>query len=217
MQRAPPATDQAVLAPPREPRPAASLLVVRRPPPGSPGVPRVLMARRAAGHRFMPNVLVFPGGAVDAADFDAPVASPLAPHMRARLERAADPLLAHALAVAAARELTEEVGLSLGIPPALDGLAYLCRAITPPDRPIRFDARFFVVDAARVTGRPAGSAELQDPDWYTLAAALAADIAAPTRAVIGKLHLWLNNPGGDDPTPVLRDRKWTKEADFGGV
>jgi len=53
------------------PRDAASLLVLRATPAG----PDVLMGLRGAGHRFMPNRLVFPGGAVDRADLDAPSAT----------------------------------------------------------------------------------------------------------------------------------------------
>jgi 8-oxo-dGTP pyrophosphatase MutT (NUDIX family) len=78
-------------------RHAASLLVVRQTAAG----PELVMARRAAHHRFMPNVLVFPGGAVDAADFTAPAATELSPAVRARLQRSAAPDLAHALAIAA--------------------------------------------------------------------------------------------------------------------
>ena len=196
-------TPEAIL----EPRHAASLLVVRM----VDGAPELLMARRGAGHRFMPNVLVFPGGAVDAADYHAPVASPLAPPVLAQLARSADPGLARALGVTAARELAEEVGMSLGVPPALDGLAYLCRAITPPDRSIRFDARFFVVDADRVTGTPVGSLELEEPGWYSLQAALQAEIALATRAVLGCFRQWLTRADDDGPVPVMRDRAWSEE------
>ncbi len=188
-------------------RPAASLIVVQ----ALDGVRRLLMARRHANHRFMPNVLVFPGGAVDEADHDATIASPLRPEVRARLERGASPALAQALAVAAARELTEEVGLSLGVPPALGGLDYLCRAITPPDRSIRFDARFFVVAAGEVRGTMAASEELEEPGWYTLEDAFAAELAAATRAV---LTLWRDWQKPEDPNakvPVLRERRWMEE------
>ncbi len=191
----------------QSPRAAASLLVVRM----AGGTPELLMARRGAGHRFMPNVLVFPGGAVDAEDYRAAVASPLRPGVLARLQRSADAGLAQALGVAAARELTEEVGLSLGTPPALDGLDYLCRAVTPPDRSIRFDARFFVVDAARVTGTLAGSAELEEPGWYTVATALQADIALATRAVLGCFAQSGGQMLRDGLVPVLRDRAWGLE------
>ncbi len=193
-------------------RPAASLLVMQ----GSGPAVRVLMARRAAHHRFMPGVLVFPGGAVDAADYHARAATPLRPAIRTRLERGVDSRLAHALAIAAARELTEEVSLSLGDPPALDGLDYLCRAITPPDRAMRFDAHFFLVDADLVSGTLAASAELEEPGWYTLAEANEGDLAGATRAVLWQFNRWLNfqdrAPGDHDgPVPVLRDRQWTHE------
>ncbi len=187
-----------------EPRHAASLIVLR-------GGSEILMARRSEAHRFMPGLLVFPGGAVDEADHHARAATPLPPRTRARLERVATPALAHALAMAAARELTEEVGLSLGVPPALDGFAYLCRAITPPDRSIRFDAHFFIVDAARISGTPAGSRELEEPRWYSVEDALAARIPAATGAVLGQLQRWLSHHDRDGPVPTLRDRVWHTE------
>ena len=188
-------------------RPAASLLVMQ--PDGRDT--RLLMARRNAKHRFMPNVLVFPGGAVDAGDYHARVASPLKPAVQARIERGADARLARALAHAAARELTEEVGLSLGDPPELQHLDYLCRAITPPDRSMRFDAHFFLVDEAHVSGTPAASDELEEPGWYSVEQALAGNLAAATRAILGQFTRWLAYHDRDGPVPVLRDRAWTME------
>ncbi len=189
------------------PRPAASLLVVR---PG-PGGPHFLMARRAAGHRFMPGVLVFPGGAVDPADFSAPAATPLRDEVRTRLERSAADGLAQALAAAAARELTEEVGLSLGDPPQLHGLDFFARAITPPGRAIRFDAYFFAVDAGLVHGEPCASAELEDPAWYTMDQALAAELAGATKAILWQFARWREAPRHEGSVPVLRNRVWTEE------
>jgi len=194
------------------PRPAASLLVVRM----AADAPTVLMARRSAHHRFMPNVMVFPGGAVDPGDHHAQVATPLRPQVRARLERSASPSLAHALGVAAARELAEEVGLSLGAPPCLEHLEYLCRAITPPESRTRFDARFFIVDAAQVSGTLQASAELEDPAWFTLAQTDTLALASATRAVLGQLGRWLagRSLGGGvprPPVPVLQDRVWRVE------
>jgi 8-oxo-dGTP pyrophosphatase MutT (NUDIX family) len=188
-------------------RPAASLLVMRR----DGDAVSLLMARRAAHHRFMPGVLVFPGGAVDEADHHALTANPLKPAVRARLERFMEPSLATALAHAAARELTEEVGLTLGTPPDLSRLDLLCRAITPPDRSMRFDAYFFLVDAAHVSGELCASAELEEPGWYTMEQALAGDLAAATRAVLGQFNLWLTYHDRDGALPVLRDRQWLME------
>jgi 8-oxo-dGTP pyrophosphatase MutT (NUDIX family) len=103
------------------------------------------------------------------------------------------------------------VGLSLGVPPALHHLAYICRAITPANSPIRFDARFFLADAGNVSGSPVGSAELEDPQWLDMEAAQAANIARATRAVLGQLAAWLANPDPRGPVPVMRERAWLQE------
>lgn len=173
------------------------------------------MGLRGSRHRFMPNRLVFPGGAVDRADATAPQAAPLRPATRAALERAARPGLARALAHAAARELEEETGLSLGDPPALDGLHYLGRAITPPDSPIRFNARFLAVAAAGVSGTLAGSGELEGLRWHAVDEALAFDLAAPTRGVLRLLLEWLALPEAArearDRFPVMKKDRWLYE------
>ena len=186
------------------PKPAASLVVLRD---GA----EVLMGVRGAGHRFMPNRLVFPGGRVDRADLRAPAATALSPHVRALVEKNASPALAHGLAIAAARELAEETGLSLGTPPALGDLDYLCRAVTPPGLPIRFNARFFVIDAARVRGSLAGSGELEGLRYYPIAEALALNLALATRFVLENLKLWLalspEERAARTTTPLLRLRR----------
>lgn len=173
------------------------------------------MGTRGAGHRFMPNRLVFPGGAVDRADLRAPASAPLSVLARARLEKAANPLLAHGLAIAAARELEEETGLTLGGPPALDGLEYLCRLVTPPGGPIRFNARFLLVQAERISGSITGSGELEELRFYSIREALALDLALPTRMVIERVQAWLAmTPAerlAEQLMPVFRRREWGYE------
>ncbi len=169
-------------------RDAATLILVRDPH----RTPRVLMGRRGAQAAFMPNRFVFPGGALDAGDCAVPLAAPLPAACAARLEASAAPGLATGLAATAIRELWEETGLILGAPgtwpdtppadwqafaargmvPAASGLAFVFRAITPPGRPRRFDARFFVADAGEIAGDPddftAASDELSDLQWIPL-------------------------------------------------
>ena len=175
----------------------------------------MLMGLRGAGHRFMPNRLVFPGGSVDREDGTAKLAAPLPGPVQAMLEKAAKPRLAHALVAAAARELEEETGLTLGHPPDVSGFDYLCRAITPPESPVRFNARFFVVDAAAVSGTLAGSGELEGLRYYGVDEALALDLARPTRAVIGLLQAWLAmtppQRAARAQIPVLRKRQLVME------
>lgn len=197
--------------PPVVPRNAASLLVLRESAAG----PEVLMGMRGAGHRFMPNRLVFPGGAVDPEDAAAEIATPLPDHVVQRLAISGDARLARALGVAAARELEEETALTLGSPPALDGLDYLCRAVTPAASPVRFDARFLVVDSSRVSGALAGSGELEGLRYYSLIEALALDLALATRGVIERLLEWRAMSADERcelrRVPVLHDRVWTWE------
>ncbi len=194
-------------------RDAATLILLRN----TAGATEVLLGRRGAGHRFMPNVLVFPGGAVDPADYAAPSATPLRADVQARLERSASPELARALAIAAARELTEETGLSLGIPPALDALGYLCRAETPPEHEIRFNARFFLADAGLAIGTPVSSREMEDLFWHDLAAPAPGTTSLPTRVVLDLLKRQLADggdsgaPAASQLVPVLRHRRWERE------
>ncbi|MGD0106163.1 MAG: NUDIX domain-containing protein [Rhodopila sp.] len=191
---------------------AASLIVLRH----QNGEPHMLMGMRGAKHRFMPNRLVFPGGRVDRADLTASFATPLSAATQQALRKNTNPALARGLAAAAARELVEETGLSLGHPPRMDGLHYLARAVTPPGSPIRFNARFLVVEERHVSGELGGDGELEELRFYGMAEALGLQLAAPTRRVLERLNWWLALPEADrlaqTHTPVLRqDRGWSME------
>lgn len=194
------------------PRHAASLIVYRQ----DGGDTSMLMGMRGAKHRFMPNRLVFPGGAVDRADLGAPAATPLTAQTEHLLRKNANERLAHGLGIAAARELHEETGLTLGTPPRLDALHLLARAVTPPPSPIRFNARFFVVDGVHVAGSLGGDGELEGLRFYGMQEALALDLAMPTRRVLERLRLWLEMTPEERTarthTPVmLRDKGWRME------
>ncbi|MDP6342357.1 MAG: NUDIX hydrolase [Alphaproteobacteria bacterium] len=140
----------------------------------------------------MPDQYVFPGGRVDRADGYAHAAGELRPHVAERLGSAASAHRSRALAMAAVRETFEETGLVLGRPlaatpkraapawreffdtgfaPALDLLEYVHRAITPPFRPIRFNARFFLAEGDHLHGELRGSGELLDLEWIPVSKA----------------------------------------------
>ncbi|MBS0518838.1 MAG: NUDIX domain-containing protein, partial [Proteobacteria bacterium] len=169
------------------PRDAATLILVRM----RSRKPEVLMGCRDAKHAFMPNRYVFPGGRVDRADAHVPIATSLDRHVNARLQKAATPLRARALGVAAVRETFEETGLMLakplkggapgkdygehwhgfldqGLAPALDCLDLIARAVTPPGRPRRFNARFFMARAEDASGEIRHSSEMGDIRWVAL-------------------------------------------------
>jgi 8-oxo-dGTP pyrophosphatase MutT (NUDIX family) len=189
-----------------QPRHAASLVVLRM----AAGSPSVLMGMRGAKHRFMPNRLVYPGGAVDRADLDARCATPPPAHTLHLLRKDANERLAHGLAMAAARELLEETGLSLGTPPRLDGLHYLMRAVTPAVSPIRFNARFLLVEEAAVSGELGGDGELENLRFYPVQEALGLELALPTRLVLERVGVWLGMSEAErlaqTHAPILRDR-----------
>ncbi len=208
------------------PRDAATLILVRRSDHG----PHVLLGQRHGGHVFMPNRYVFPGGRVDPADHRVAGATPLRDDVRERLERAATPARAHALAVAAIRETFEETGLMIAAPrtaaprarsprppwdafaaqgrgPALGALDYLYRAVTPPNRPRRFNARFFLADAADAHGTLASSGELVDLRWVGLQDALGLPLPNVTQLVLKLVAAHLDDPPPPGvPRPVPRFR-----------
>lgn len=170
------------------PKHAASLLLFRE---SRARGPELLMGRRHAALRFMPGMLVFPGGRVDPGDRRAATASELKDRTRAELGLSAPGGLARALAVAAARELTEETGLIL---PGLAEMDYLTRAITPTDRPMRFHARFLVAPAEAATGTLRGSGELEELRFFTPDEFAAAPHAGITALIVREFLRWRRDP-----------------------
>jgi 8-oxo-dGTP pyrophosphatase MutT (NUDIX family) len=172
------------------PRDAATIILWRE---GARGI-EVLMGVRSAKHRFMPRRLVFPGGRVDPADKRAPVATDLEAATRRALELRAKPKLAHGLAVAAVRELHEETGLIMGrfergrLLPDLAPLRYLCRALTPPQSPVRFNARFLIAPSRAAVGSLGGTGELEHLDWYPAAETPPHELALITAKVLDEFR-----------------------------
>ena len=191
--------------------------------------PSILMGQRGAKAAFMPNKFVFPGGAVDAADADIPLATPLNETCGARLAEDAAPGLAHALAVAAIRELWEETGLILGQPGTWDGtppadwesfaatghlphaapLQFNFRALTPPGRPRRFDARFFLIDAQDIATDlddfSAASDELSHLQWVPLADARGFDMPFITEVVLAEVQARAKDPTPPASVPFFKN------------
>lgn len=179
--------------------------------------PRVLMGQRGKGAAFMPSKFVFPGGAVDAVDATIPLARPASGDAAARLTAQAH-LDAGSVIAAATRELWEETGLLIGHPDARatkmeapkgwrgylatghlpDGptLDFIFRAITPPGRPRRFDARFFLADADRLANDPDDFSRAEDElshlQWVPLDEARRFDMPFITEVVLAELNARLN-------------------------
>jgi len=204
------------------PKDAATLVLVRH----DADAPRVLMGRRHGNMAFMANKYVFPGGRVDPCDARLKIGGELKPHIRQQLLREVSETRARALALTAIRETFEETGILLGerstavprtrsawsrflahgVVPRLDRLDYIARAITPPNRPRRFDARFFMADAKAIACRldAPHTEELLTPCWLTFAEARALDVPAITRAVLAEVEARLSDPDPQRPIPFFR-------------
>lgn len=187
------------------PRDAATLILVR-------GGREVMMGQRSKGHVFMPDKWVFPGGRVDPGDARATAATELTPETEALLRKGGvvrRPPRAYALA--AARETLEEAGLRLGgaAGPELDKLQFVARAVTPPYRPRRFDARFFMAAAEAVLAddTPVLGEELLHTRWFGLDEAEMLDLPSITRFVLREVRARL--AGEALAPPYLR---WSRGA-----
>lgn len=211
----------------RSPRPkdAATLMLIRR----DEGQARVLMGKRAGSNAFMPDKYVFPGGRVDPPDGRAPALSELDNETAAKLAVKAR-RTPRAFALTAVRETFEETGLIVGKPaeieakppegwadfygegaaPCLKGFMLLGRAVTPPYRPRRYDARFFYGFAEELLideRPPRDGAELSDLQWVTLADAMALDLPSVTRFMLGEIEAHLTRPARAGGPAYLR---WTR-------
>jgi 8-oxo-dGTP pyrophosphatase MutT (NUDIX family) len=109
----------------------------------------VLLLKRSGEAKFMPNVWVFPGGAVDPADGEEEAG-----------HRAC-----------AVRELAEEAAIEL---PAGEELVLFSRWITPTVISTRFDAWFFLALAPAHTPPKPDGVETVEAAWFRPEAALAA-------------------------------------------
>ncbi len=207
-------------------RDAATVILVRDPATE----PRVLMGQRGMGAAFMPNKFVFPGGAVDPLDQSVPFEGDLPEPCATRLEEGCASGLGPSLFAAAIRELWEETGLMVGahghwpneIPdgwkefaragllPDPGSLSFVFRAITPPGRPRRFDARFFLGNADMVTGDPDdfshASDELCHLQWIPLIDLDRFELPFITRVVLAEIASSLPDLGPPASVPFLRNQ-----------
>jgi 8-oxo-dGTP pyrophosphatase MutT (NUDIX family) len=190
------------------PRDAATLLVLDM----SGGEAKLLMGQRHHGLKFMPGKFVFPGGRVEPQDYLASVGSRMPSPIRTKLLRhlsgAPHPQRAYAMIHAALRETQEETGIVIGngakigsgASPDFEGFSLLARAITPAGRPRRFDTRFFVVSADRITERTAiVDGEFIAVEWFTLPEARQQDLPSITRMILEDLDARISASSVCDP------------------
>jgi 8-oxo-dGTP pyrophosphatase MutT (NUDIX family) len=153
---------------PATPRPAASVVLLRRGGKHAQRALEVLLLKRTEKAAFMPGAWVFPGGSVDPDDGEGP----------------------DGFRACAVRELREEAGIEL---PADEELVPFCRWVTPEVVSRRFDAWFFLALAPAHTPPQVDGGEILEARWFEPAAAIAAAEAGelvlpfPTRTQLGWL------------------------------
>lgn len=140
------------LGEPALPRPAASVVLLRRGGKHRDRALEVLLLKRTESAKFMPGVWVFPGGAVDVEDGGGEAG----------------------YRACAIRELAEEAGIEL---PAGEDLVLFSRWITPEVISTRFDAWFFLALAPAHTPPKPDGIETTEARWFEPAAALEAQRA----------------------------------------
>jgi 8-oxo-dGTP pyrophosphatase MutT (NUDIX family) len=173
------------LGTPAEPRPAASVVLLRRGGKHGDRELEVLLLKRSAEAKFMPNVWVFPGGAVDGAD------GPGEDGYR----------------TCAMRELAEEAAIELA---PEEELVLFSRWITPAVISTRFDAWFFLALAPAHTPPQPDGVETTEARWFRPAAALEAQaegeivLAFPT---ISQLQTLLEHRTSEHALAAYRGRE----------
>ena len=206
-------------------RDAATVIVVR----DRCTQPKVLMGQRGAEAAFMPNKFVFPGGAVDTLDVNIDLANKVPQPCLRRLNEGSDTVLSHSLCIAAVRELFEETGQILGIKadwkgpvpadwinfaaagyvPDASGLQFVFRAITPPGRPRRFDARFFFVDSdllmSDLDDFSAASDELSHLQWVPLDKVREYDLPFITEVVLAEISASVSDMSPPKSVPFFKN------------
>ena len=137
-------------------RKAASVIVARD---GADGL-EVVVLERGGRSRFLPGYVAFPGGSVDAEDaglaerwFGTAAESARACAVRELLEEVGLALTAGGLEESADRTLE-----ALSSPPTPDQLPEVAHWVAPSQVPVRFDARYFALEA------PAGLHLVPDGD-----------------------------------------------------
>lgn len=169
---------------PTTPRPAASVVLLRRGGRHKDRALEVLLGKRSPDAKFMPSVWVFPGGAVDPEDGEGEAG----------------------FRVCAIRELAEEAGITLDGP---DELVLFSRWITPEMVRTRFDAWFFLALAPAHTPPQVDGDEITEAGWFEPRAALDSHAAGDLALVfptVRQLQGLLEFERSEDAIEAMRER-----------
>ena len=206
-------------------RNAATVIVVRNKHKN----PSVLMGQRGVNAAFMPSKFVFPGGAVDDQDLSIDIKKSINEVCKNRLLKENENGSWSGLVAAAIRELFEETGQIIGVEeewsevpsnweefaktgyvPDASNMSFVFRAITPPGRPRRFDARFFLIQAEELRTNlddfSMASDELSHLQWIPLKDTKNFDLPFITQVVLAEITGNLTKSGPPARVPFFQNR-----------
>ena len=205
-------------------RSAATVIVVRNKHKN----PSVLMGQRGVNAAFMPSKFVFPGGAVDDQDLSIDIKKSINEVCKKRLLKENENGSWSGLVAAAIRELFEETGQIIGVEeewsevpsnweefaktgyvPDASNMSFVFRAITPPGRPRRFDARFFLIQAEELRTNlddfSMASDELSHLQWIPLKDTKNFDLPFITQVVLAEITGNLKKSGPPKRVPFFQN------------
>ena len=205
-------------------RNAATVIVVRNKHKN----PSVLMGQRGVNAAFMPSKFVFPGGAVDDQDLSIDIKKSINEVCKNRLLKENENGSWSGLVAAAIRELFEETGQIIGVEeewsevpsnweefaktgyvPDASNMSFVFRAITPPGRPRRFDARFFLIQAEELQTNlddfSMASDELSHLQWIPLKDTKNFDLPFITQVVLAEVTGNLMKSGPPARVPFFQN------------
>ena len=205
-------------------RSAATVIVVRNKHKN----PSVLMGQRGVNAAFMPSKFVFPGGAVDDQDLSIDIKKSINEVCKNRLLKENQNGSWSGLVAAAIRELFEETGQIIGVEeewsevpsnweefaktgyvPDASNMSFVFRAITPPGRPRRFDARFFLIQAEELRTNlddfSMASDELSHLQWIPLKDTKNFDLPFITQVVLAEVTGNLMKSGPPARVPFFQN------------
>ena len=192
------------------PKDAASLLLIDK--QSSPY--KVLMGKRHQNNTFMPDVYVFPGGALEQSDKNQATSCP--PDIQKQrfhfLKHDNETVFQTALLWCALRETFEETELDLfanfgfqthrndvsqeqqSWQNLFENCVFLARAITPPSNKKRFDTRFFIYELPDHVNKQAQIGdELVDLQWVSFQQALSLNLHVMTRVILEDLNDYMKH------------------------
>ena len=147
-----------------KPKPAATLIITKK----INNDLFILMGKRPEDAKFAPGMWVFPGGKLDKNDIRQSNKYKLNKNILNYLELLkAEPPIGEALIHTAIRETEEETNLTISSN-NLEKVWVLARAITPVNRHMRFDTKFFVAPSSCFTGKVKGNGELDKLEYVNI-------------------------------------------------